>query len=123
MSVFKAKRGYPGDTRAPERVFVAIVSRLLERPMNLAIVAGSARALIYDDDDFTNRYVVVGEADSIPDEGPVAAAIRAIAETGAMTYDVAPMPGVCGVTRRSGAGTVAAMPEARLFRGPPPLQG
>jgi hypothetical protein len=50
--------------------------------------AGSARALIYDDDDFTNVIVVVEEADSIPDEGPVAAAIRAIAETGAMTYDV-----------------------------------
>jgi hypothetical protein len=50
--------------------------------------AGSARALIYDEDNFTNRNVVVEEADSIPDEGPVAAAIRAIAETGAMTYDV-----------------------------------
>lgn len=110
-----ARRGYAGDTRAPGLVFVAIVSRLLDRPMNLALVApsaagkneavragaalhppeavhtmsaGSARALIYDDDDFTNRYVVIEEADSIPDEGPVAAAIRAIAETGAMTYDV-----------------------------------
>jgi hypothetical protein len=108
-------RGYAGDTAAPALVFVAIVSRLLPRPMNLALVApsaagkneavragaalhppeavhtmsaGSARALIYDDNDFTNRYIIVEEADSIPDEGPVASAIRAIAETGAMTYDV-----------------------------------
>lgn len=110
-----AARGYAGDTRAPGLVFVAVASRLLARPINLALVApsaagkneavragaalhpatavhtmsaGSARALIYDDDDFTHRYVIVEEADSIPDEGPVAAAIRAIAETGAMTYDV-----------------------------------
>jgi hypothetical protein len=110
-----AQRGYAGDTGAPALVFVAIVSRFLPRPMNLALVgpsaagkneavrtgaalhppeavytmsAGSARALIYDPDDFTNRMVVIEEADSIPDEGPVGSAVRAIAETGAMTYNV-----------------------------------
>jgi hypothetical protein len=110
-----AARGYAGDTRPPAIAYVAMVSRLLQRPINIALIApsaagkneavraaqaltppealytmsaGSARALIYDDDDFTNRTVVIEEADAIPDEGPVASAVRAIAETGALTYNV-----------------------------------
>ena len=38
--------------------------------------AGSARALIYSEEDFAHRVVVVGEADSIPEDGPAASAIR-----------------------------------------------
>jgi hypothetical protein len=51
--------------------------------------AGSARALIYSEESFEHRAVIVAEADSIPqDDGPAASAIRSLAEDGYMTYDV-----------------------------------
>jgi hypothetical protein len=53
------------------------------------IGAGSARALIYDDEaDFRHKTVIVAEADSIPDEGPAASAIRELAESNQMRYAV-----------------------------------
>lgn len=108
-------RGYAGDNRPPLLGYLGMTSRFLPRPVNIAYVAssaagknravdagaellppeavhrmsaGSARALIYDDDEFTNVSVIVEEADAIPDDGPVASAIRAIAEAGVMAYDV-----------------------------------
>ncbi len=109
-------RGYVGDLTAPSVVYLALTSRLLERPLNVACVApssagknravdaatelmppeafflekaGSARALIYSEESFEHRAVIVAEADSIPqDEGPAASAIRSLAEDGYMTYDV-----------------------------------
>ena len=108
-------QGYAGDPTPALLAYVAMTSRLLDRPLNLAFVApsavgknraidgaldlippesihvekaGSARALIYSDEDFQHRMIVVAEADSIPDEGPAASAIRSIAEDNAMTYDV-----------------------------------
>jgi hypothetical protein len=108
--------GHAGDLKPPLLTYLAITSRLLPRPLNLAFVApsaagknasidrplrlfpksayyiekaGSARALIYDDDgDFQNRTVIVSEADSIPEEGPAASAVRALAEDNCMRYDV-----------------------------------
>lgn len=50
--------------------------------------SGSARALIYGDEDFEHRVVIVAEADSIPDEGPAASAVRSIAEDNVLRYDV-----------------------------------
>jgi hypothetical protein len=51
--------------------------------------AGSARALIYSTASFEHITVIVGEANSIPqDEGSAALAIRSLAEDGYMTYDV-----------------------------------
>ncbi len=109
------QRGYAGDLRPPLLGYVAMTSRLLERPSNLAYIAqsaagknravdaalelmpedayylekaGSARALIYTDEAFEHRVVVVSEADSIPEDGPAASAIRSIAEDNAMAYDV-----------------------------------
>jgi hypothetical protein len=108
-------RGYAGDPAPVLRVYVAITSRLLERPVNVAVVsdaaagknatvnagrelmpaeaihyegAGSARALVYTDADFAHKAVIVEEADSIPDDGPGAQAVRAIAENNEMVYDV-----------------------------------
>jgi hypothetical protein len=52
------------------------------------MTAGSERALIYCDEEFEHRVVVVAEADSIPDEGAAASAIRSIAEDNVMRYDV-----------------------------------
>ena len=108
--------GYAGDDlRPPRLVFVSMTSRLLERPMNIAIVAqsaagknravdagaalmppealyveraGSERALIYAGDDFKHRVVIFTEADSIPDEGPAASAIRGLASDNVLAYDV-----------------------------------
>jgi hypothetical protein len=107
--------GYAGDAQLPLLIYLAFTSRLLERPMNVALVgpsaagknavlaaaraltpatayyelsAGSPHALIYADEDFTHRTVVVAEADSLPEEGPAGSAIRAVAEDNVMTYDV-----------------------------------
>ncbi|MCH8993427.1 MAG: DUF3854 domain-containing protein [Chloroflexi bacterium] len=107
--------GYAGDRRPPMLVYFALTSRVLERPCNLAVIApsaagknfavdaavalmpesayhlekaGSARALIYSGADFQHRTVIFAEADSIPDDGPAASAIRSLATDNAMTYDV-----------------------------------
>jgi hypothetical protein len=109
------KSGYAGDTTPPMLVYVSLSSRHLERPLNLAIIApsasgknkavdsalalvpeeayyvekaGSARALIYAAEDFAHRVVVVSEADSIPEDGPAASAIRSLAADSYMAYDV-----------------------------------
>ena len=107
--------GYAGDTTAPQLVFLSLSSRCLMRPLNIAIVAASAsgknaavdhalplfpgsayvmvqasspRALVYSEDSFEHRIVVVGEIDSIPtEEGPAASAIRSIAADNSMSYD------------------------------------
>ncbi|MGE0539823.1 MAG: MarR family transcriptional regulator [Dehalococcoidia bacterium] len=110
-----AAHGYAGDLRPAKTVYVALTSRYLSRPQNLAVVspsaagknatvdaavalvpadavhvvtAGSARALVYDEADYENRVVIFAEADSIPDEGPAASAVRSLAENNELAYDV-----------------------------------
>ena len=110
-----SQKGYAGDTSAPLLAYLAVTSRLLTRPINLAFIApsasgknaaidaavelfppdavytmhaGSGRALVYTDEEFTHRIVIVGEADSIPDEGPAASAVRALATENRLVYDV-----------------------------------
>lgn len=107
--------GYVGDLRPALLVYLAMTSRLLERPQNLALIAqssagksytvdtvlklmppdalylmraGSSRALVYNEEEFRHRMVVVGKADSIPEDGPAASAIRSLAADNVMTYDV-----------------------------------
>lgn len=107
--------GYAGDPTAPLLVYMAFTSRLLGRPLNVALIApsatgknraideplalmpatayhmekaGSARALVYGDADYQHRMVIVAEADSIPEDGPAASAIRALAADNCMSYDV-----------------------------------
>jgi len=106
--------GYAGGVNPPMIVYLALTSRLLRRPLNLGLIgpsaagknravdaaldlmppsayyvekAGSARALVYNDESFEHRTVVVAEADSIPEDGPAASAIRALAADNEMTYD------------------------------------
>jgi hypothetical protein len=108
-------RGYAGDLNPPKLAYIGMTSRLLERPQNQAFVsasgagknrtvdaaaelmpaealytekAGSARALIYTDEDFQHRVVIVAEADSIPEDGAAASAIRSLAADNYMAYDV-----------------------------------
>ena len=110
--------GWAGDVRPPLLGYVAMTSCLLNdpaRPINLAFVsqagtgksravdaaravmpeercvlqrAGSEKALIYLDEEFTNRVVIFAEADSIPDDGPAASAVRSLASDNVFAYDV-----------------------------------
>jgi len=108
-------RGYAGDLTPPTLGYVALTSRLLDRPLNLAFVAqsgagknraldagtelvppeafylvkaASSRTLVYNDEDFEHRVVIFGEADSIPEDGPAATAIRNLAADNVMEYEV-----------------------------------
>jgi hypothetical protein len=121
--------GYAGNLNAPLLMYVGLTSRELDRPLNLALVgpsaagknravdaalalippeavhvvtAGSARALVYSPESFEHRMVIFGEADSIPEDGPAAAAVRSIAEDQRMVYDVVEKDATTGrhATRR-----------------------
>ena len=50
--------------------------------------AGSPRALICAPGDFAHKVVVIAEADSIPEEGPAASAIRSLAADNVTEYEV-----------------------------------
>ena len=52
------------------------------------VTAGSARALVYNGESFEHRVVIFSEADSIPEDGPAASAVRSIAADGRMVYEV-----------------------------------
>jgi hypothetical protein len=107
--------GYAGDPGPPLIAYLALTSRLLERPLNVAFVgpsgagknravdaalafvpadavhelkAGTPRALVYADADFAHRCVVVAEADSLPEDGPAASAVRSLITDNRLTYDV-----------------------------------
>jgi hypothetical protein len=107
--------GYVGNPWAPMLVYLILTSRLLERPMNGAVIgppsvgknvavdlareflpseefhafeASSPLALIYDDADLRHKAVLVGELDSLPDDGPAGSAIRSLAHNNQTVYDV-----------------------------------
>ncbi len=107
--------GYAGDLQPPMMAYLAITSRLLRRPLNMAFIApsgagknhaidtarklipddavveykaSSERAMVYDDAIFTHRVVLFSEADSIPEDGPAASAVRSLASDQVMRYDV-----------------------------------
>jgi hypothetical protein len=48
--------------------------------------ASSEKALIYEEESFEHKYLIVAEQDSIPTDGPAAAAIRSIIQDGEMRY-------------------------------------
>jgi len=107
--------GFAGDTRPAMMSYFAITSRLLRAPMNLAYISQSASgknagvdaslpffpetayylirassplALVYNDEQFTHRTVILTEADSLPEDGPAASAVRSLMSDGEMTYEV-----------------------------------
>ena len=107
--------GYAGDVRPAMMSYIGITSRLLEAPVNLAFISQSAagknaaidaalplfpedayylvrasspRALVYNEAIFTHRTVILTEADSLPEEGPAASAIRSLMSDGEMCYEV-----------------------------------
>ena len=110
-----ADAGYAGDLQPPKLAYLALTSRLTDRPLNLAFVArasagknravdtatalmpgeayylinaASERVLIFNTEDFQHRFVIFNEADSIPEDGPAATAIRNLAADNAMRYEV-----------------------------------
>jgi hypothetical protein len=52
------------------------------------IRASSPRALIYNDEQFTHKIVILTEADSLPEDSPAASAVRSLMSDGEMTYEV-----------------------------------
>jgi len=108
--------GYAGKLEPAQLAYVALTSRLLEeRPINLELLgdpaagknatidaalalipregvyeftASSPTALVYTEEDFQHRVVIFKEADSIPDRGPAASAVRALAEENVLRYEV-----------------------------------
>lgn len=52
------------------------------------VTASSPRAFIYTDADFSHRTIFISEADSLPEDGPAASAMRSIAEEARTTYMV-----------------------------------
>lgn len=108
-------QGYIGDPTPALLTYIALTSRLLDRPINLALVAdssagknatidaalklvpseavylfnaGSPRSIIYTNALFSHRVVVFKEADSIPSDAPAASAVRALAEDNELRYEV-----------------------------------
>lgn len=109
------KLGYAGDPRPAIITYLGLISRLLERPLNVAYISPSAagknaaveatlpmfspeafyllrasspRALIYNDENFRHRTVILTEADSLPEDGPAASAVRSLMSDGEMAYEV-----------------------------------
>jgi hypothetical protein len=107
--------GYVGDTSPPTLVYLAMTSRVLPRPMNAACVgpssvgknatvdaaralipsediykvdAASPMALIYNEASFERKIVFYTEMDSIPEDGAAGSAVRSLAATNELTYDV-----------------------------------
>ncbi len=107
--------GYAGDVRPALCAYIALTSRLLHKPLNIIFVAqsgsgknasieavlplflediyymvraSSQKALIYANQDFQHRIVILWEADSIPEEGPAASAIRSLMSDQRLEYDV-----------------------------------
>ena len=110
-----AASGYAGDTRPASMAYVAVSSRLLTTPLNLAYISQSAagknaacdaalpffpdncyyivrasspRALVYNQEEYTHRSVIFSEADSLPEDGPAASAMRSLMTDREMSYEV-----------------------------------
>jgi hypothetical protein len=106
-------RGYAGSPRPAVVVYLAITSRLLERPMNVNIVgesasgknatveaaielqppgavhvvsAASPMAMMYEKENFQHRHIFFMEADSIPEDGRAGSAIRSLAADNIVRY-------------------------------------
>ena len=106
--------GYAGDTRAPRLVYLALTSRLLERPVNLflsgpsaggknftvrcvcplfpdeafyAIAGMSPLAVMYSPESFAHRTIVISEASAFHEDGIGASLLRGLAWDAELKYD------------------------------------
>ena len=115
LSKVFGEAGYAGDVRPALMAYVAVTSRLTESPLNLGYLSQSAsgknaaidaalpffpdesyylvrasspRALIYNEEQFAHRTVILTEADNLPEDGPAASAMRSLMSDHEMTYEV-----------------------------------
>jgi len=106
--------GYAGDPGLPVLIFLVLVSRLLERPINLVVTGPSAsgksyavmlaarlvparavymlngmseRVLVYTDADLRHRVLVISEAAALHREGVGASLLRSVAWEGRIAYE------------------------------------
>lgn len=106
--------GYAGPTAAAELVHLAFASRLLDRPLNLALEGPSAggktftvgvvarfhpscathdltacseRALVYSRADFAHTVVIIAEGSALHQDGPGATIVRSIAWGNGIRYE------------------------------------
>ena len=106
--------GVAGDLRPAELLYLALTSRLLHRPVNVALEGPSAagktwiascvlqlfpadavhrraamseRALVYSDADFRHRFLLVGEASGLHHDGVGATLLRTVAWEGRVVYE------------------------------------
>ena len=67
---------------------VAAGKDLMPNDAVFEVTAASPKALIHLDQDLQHKVLVMSEADSIPDDGPAASAVRSLASEGMLAYDV-----------------------------------
>jgi hypothetical protein len=106
--------GVAGDLRPAELLYLAVTSRLLDRPVNVALEGPSAagktwiascvlqlfpadtvhrraamseRALVYSDADFRHRFLLIGEASGLHRDGVGATLLRTVAWEGRVVYE------------------------------------
>lgn len=106
--------GFAGDTRAPKLVYLAITSRLLERPVNLflsgpsaggknftvrvvsplfppeafyAVAGMSPLAIMYNEETFAHRVLIVAESSAFHADGIGASLLRGLAWDAELKYD------------------------------------
>ena len=106
-------QGFAGDTTAAKIAYLIFTSRLTPRPVNAAFVGPSSSgksytvevaanlfpdsavyrldgasqlALVYSEESFEHRSIFLAEADSLPEDGAAASALRAIVTNNRMVY-------------------------------------
>jgi hypothetical protein len=111
---YVAKAGYAGSVTAPKVIYLSLTSRLLDRPVNLAVTGQSAvgknhavrtvlplfpksayhevtgaspLALIYNPESFAHRMVIVAESSALHHEGVGASMIRGLAWDHRLVYE------------------------------------
>lgn len=114
VSDYVRAAGYAGDTAPPRVIYLALTSRLLERPTNLLLSGPSAGgknysfavvlplmpadafyfvhgqsplAMMYSKEDFAHRTVVISEAAAFHEDGIGASLLRGLAWDGELRYD------------------------------------
>ena len=107
--------GLAGDATPAKLCSLANASAILRRPMSISLVgvsgvgkqqklqrsldlhppetfhlvdASSPRSLIYSEEEYRNRIIVLSEADAIPEEGPAASFVRTLIHEARASYEV-----------------------------------
>ena len=109
------ERGYAGDVRPPGAAYLGMTSRLGQEPANIAYIAQSSsgktfavkaateffpssayyeidgmspRALLLSPASFEHRIIIIGEADSLVEDGPAASTLRSIITESKTVYEI-----------------------------------